>query len=232
MSGQPTQDQVNAALAQLEMELSSDGVVLRSQPPELPPGDDAPPLRLGSSRVADAGTEPPVHGSTRRRSASCQPLASAPLSTLSRGGSAHSSRSLAPSEHVLSRRLAEQSQRRAEGPSSSRLPTTGTGSDGGAAATNGGCGGVGVGVGVGVSVGHHRPWPLKRSGFEGGRGGGGGGGGKVVEQPVYEAVERQQLAGRIEGQQARAEDLDETRDGDAVGLALLVKGQGQWSGLG
>lgn len=152
MSRQPTQDQLNAAFAQLGAELSSDGVVLRSQPPELPPGDDAPPLRLGSSRVAGADTEPPVHGSTRRRSASCPPLASAPLSTLSKGGSAHSSRSLAPSEHELSRRLAEQSQRRAEEPSPSRLPAAGSGSGGDAAATNDG-GGSGGGSGSGGDVG-------------------------------------------------------------------------------
>ena len=74
MSQQPAQDQVKAAIARLEVELASDGVVLRSQPPELPPGDDAPLLGLGSSH--------------------------------------HGSRSLAPSEHELSRRLAEQSQRR------------------------------------------------------------------------------------------------------------------------
>ena len=71
MSQQPAQDQVKAAIARLEVELASDGVVLRSQPPELPPGDDAPLLGLGSLRVADADTVPPVPGSTRRGGASC-----------------------------------------------------------------------------------------------------------------------------------------------------------------
>ena len=110
MSQQPAQDQVKAAIARLEVELASDGVVLRSQPPELPPGDDAPLLGLGSSH--------------------------------------HGSRSLAPSEHELSRRLAEQSQRRAEGAASGRIPTAGSGNEGsfgGGGGTSGGGGGGGGG---------------------------------------------------------------------------------------
>jgi hypothetical protein len=166
MSRQPAQDQVKAAIARLEVELASDGVVLRSQPPVLPPGDDAPLLGLGSSRVDNADTVPPVPGSTRRKGASCEPHGPAPLS---RGGSDRGSRSLAPSEHELSRRLAEQSQRRAEGAASGRFPTAGSsneeifGGGRGGGASGGGGGGGGGGSG-------------------GGSGSGGGGGGCVDQR--------------------------------------------------
>ena len=211
---------MNAALAQLEVELPSDGVVLRSQPPELPSGDDAPPLRLeaaptvrlGPPHVAGAGTEPPMHGDTRRRSASCEPLASAPLSTLSRGGSPHSSRSLAPSEQVLSRRLAEQSLRRAEEPSSSRLPAAGSGSEAGAAATTDNRGGGGSGGG------------------RGGGGGGGGGGGeqraRLLEAPgVGAALDRLWEAATIQHGDPGSGDNPPPRDSIGRDAYLVMHGK-------